>query len=430
MTPSDSGSQGRATCSVVSGVVPIPRQKENIHAPSGTVHDQLVERILVTPPVPEDRAVGAWAFAPVRIGFLVDCEPGEMVADFIDPYILAFEDAMNEGRLTRPVEIVSRVAVGLPSGSAQAALDGYHLLAGDGCVLILSTGVTDNGVVLAEHVNARRVPFVGVYGTHRFAGDYCFLLGNGGPGEETAVLARYLKRHGYLRVAVVGEYSPADDEFHHYFRQQARLQGLEILTERFFDQRPLDEDLERVLVGFRDELHPDALVYCGFGWNSAQFNPVLERIGWDPFRIMTSAIMWALNSEDWLHALEGWHGIGQTLESEADTPANPNYGPFLDRFEARFGRRVDHTLVALAYDQGRAAAEAIVNAPILTGTGMKEGLEAIKMFPSAIGGPHTNVTFGAYDHRGYKGDWLFINRLSHGRFEFCDYHSPEFASNG
>src|SRR4051794_23215648 len=230
----------RATCSVVSGVLPVPRQKANIHAPSGTYHDQLVERILVTPPVPEDRAVGAWAFAPVRIGFMVDCEPGEMVADFIDPYILAFEDAMNEGRLTRPVEILSKVAVGLPSGTAKAASDGYHALADEGCVLILSTGVTDNGVVLADHVNARGVPFVGVYGTHRFAGDFCFLLGNGGPGEETAVLARYLKRQGRLRVAVVGEYSPADDEFHHHFRQQARLQGLEILTEHFFDQRPLE----------------------------------------------------------------------------------------------------------------------------------------------------------------------------------------------
>ena len=55
--------------------------------------------------------------------------------------------------------------------------------------------------------------------------------------------------------------------------------------------------------------------------------------------------------------------------------------------------------------------------------------QQIKMFPSAIGGPRTNVTFGPYDHRGYKGDWLFVNRLQHGGFEFCDYHIPEFPSN-
>ena len=140
MTASNHGPPERATCSVVSGVLPIPQQKVNIHAPSGTVEDQLVDRILITPPVPSDRAVGAWAFAPVRIGFMVDCEPGEMVADFIDPYILAFEDAMNEGRLTRPVEILSKISVGLPSGTAKAPSDGYRELLDEGCVLILSTG--------------------------------------------------------------------------------------------------------------------------------------------------------------------------------------------------------------------------------------------------------------------------------------------------
>ena len=74
------------------------------------------------------------------------------------------------------------------------------------------------------------------------------------------------------------------------------------------------------------------------------------------------------------------------------------------------------------------AAEPIVNAPILTSHGVKEGLESIKMFPTALGGPRTNITFGPHDHRGYKGDWLFINRLSNGRFEFCEYHWPEFLS--
>ncbi len=336
---------------------------------------------------------------------------------------------MNEGRLTRPVEIVSLVAVGLPNGTAQNVIRGFESLVNDGCLMVLSTGITDNGIVLSDHVNAHKVPFLGVYGTSRFVGPYCFLLGNGDQGEETAVMAGYLRRHNLRRLAVVGEHSPADDEFHHFFRQQARLQGLEILSEHFFEQRPSNADLERVLTRFRDDVRPDALVYCGFGWNSAQFNTVLTRIGWNPPKIMTSAIMWALNSEDWLHALEGWLGIGQTLNIDASVAQNPNYGPFIDRFAKRFGRRVDHTLLALAYDQGRVAAEAIVNAPILTSAGMKAGLEQIKQFPCTLGGPRTHITFGLYDHHGYRGDWLFINRLRNGRFEFCDYHQPIFASN-
>jgi hypothetical protein len=108
---------------------------------------------------------------------------------------------------------------------------------------------------------------------------------------------------------------------------------------------------------------------------------------------------------------------------------NANYGPFLDRFERRFKRRVDHTLVAVAYDQARCAAEAVVEAPILTAWGVKVGLERIKLFPCVLGGPSAHITFGVYEHKGYKGDWLFMNRLRAGKFEFCEYHRPQFASN-
>ena len=46
------------------------------------------------------------------------------------------------------------------------------------------------------------------------------------------------------------------------------------------------------------------------------------------------------------------------------------------------------------------------------------------MMPSAAGGPRTNITFGPYDHRGYKGDYLVMKRIKGGRFHFEDYHWP------
>ena len=58
---------------------------------------------------------------------------------------------------------------------------------------------------------------------------------------------------------------------------------------------------------------PTRLVYCGFGLNSGQINPGLERIGWDPPKVMNAAIMWAFMSPAWTAALDGWTGIEQTL---------------------------------------------------------------------------------------------------------------------
>jgi branched-chain amino acid transport system substrate-binding protein len=77
----------------------------------------------------------------------------------------------------------------------------------------------------------------------------------------------------------------------------------------------------------------------------------------------------------------------------------------LDRFERRFGSRPDTTMTALLYDQGRAAVEAIVNAPAADGPGLAAGLERIKMMPSTLGGPRTYIGDGPEDHRGYRGDF-------------------------
>jgi hypothetical protein len=289
----------------------------------------------------------------------------------------------------------------------------------EGCLLVLGPGITDNALVLCEHVNHCRVPCLAMIGTSRFAGEYCFLLPNGGHGEETALVANYLRRNGYNRIALFGELSPGDIEYHEFFREQARLNGIEIAAEFHFDQRPDERDIESALVGVRDHVRPDAIVYCGFGWSTPMYNPILEKIGWNPPKVMNAAFMWAPHDEKWMKALEGWIGVDQLPGRDLEV-VNTNYLALLDRFEARFKRRVDHALIALAYDEGRVVAEAIANAPILTGQGLKLGLERIKMFPCALGGKRTYITFGPYDHRGYKGDYLVMRQLVDQQFVYRD----------
>ena len=45
-------------------------------------------------------------FEPVKIGILVDMDLGQLLADWLDPTILAIEDALNEGVYDRPVRLV------------------------------------------------------------------------------------------------------------------------------------------------------------------------------------------------------------------------------------------------------------------------------------------------------------------------------------
>ena len=366
--------------------------------------------------------------AVVRIGFLSDMPVGDLLAEYLDPIILAFEDAMAEGRLRHPVELIASHVVGLPTGREEHVVAAFRDLVAEGCVLLGSTGVTNNALALRDAINEAQVPYITMAGTTRFTGPYCFSLANGGHGEEAAILAAYLADQGLRRIVVAGESSPGDEEYRRFFADQAALYGIEILEAHHFANDADDDAVETVLRRFREHA-PDALVYCGFGFNSRQLNPALERIGWAPPKIMNTAIMWALASPDWCAALDGWIGIEQTNNDHDDVEKNPNFVALVDRFEARFGHRADDTMTALLYDQGRAAVEAIANAPTLDGPGLAAGLERIKMMPSTLGGPRTYIGYGPEDHRGYRGDFMFMKQLRDGKFHFASYHWPQWPSN-
>jgi hypothetical protein len=387
--------------------------------PQTAVLDQLI-RVSVTESHPGSD--------PLRIGFLSDMPTGDQLAEYLDPILLALEDAANEGRLTHPVELHASHVVGLPTGSAENVIAAFEDLVAAGCLLVLSTGVTNNALMLQDSINTAAVPYITMAGTTRFTGPYCFSLANGGHGEEAAILAAYLADQGLRRVVLTGEGSAGDAEYRAFFQQQAGLYGIEILDSHYFDGDIDDNGLDAVLSRFRDQ-RPDALVYCGFGFHSRTLNPSLARIGWDPPKIMNAAIMWALASPDWMAALDGWIGIEQTNNDHDHVDKNPNWVAMLDRFEHRFGYRPDDTMTALLYDQGRATVEAISNAPTLDGPGLRAGLERIKMMPSTLGGPRTYIGYGPEDHRGYRGDFMFMKQLRDGKFHFVAYHWPQWPAN-
>ena len=86
---------------------------------------------------------------------------------------------------------------------------------------------------------------------------------------------------------------------------------------------------------------------------------------------------------------------------------------FLDRFEARYGRRPEYYMPLYAYDIGRLIMEAASNAHPLTGRGVKEALERVKMLPAASGAPGTRLRFGKYIRHGWMGtEFLLMRRYT------------------
>lgn len=352
---------------------------------------------------------------PVRIGYLVDWPVG-VPENVTEPLMLAFEEAHASGVVNRRIELVVEEAHGLPLHPASRAIAGYRRLVEQGCVGVVGPLISDNSIALVDAIEECRVPALTWCGTERYRGEYCFNLGNGGCGEEGQLMAAWLAREGHRRIGVLSEISPNGEEYFQYFRWACRDYGLEIVRLATITQTP--EDLERVVADMRSA-DCDALAYMGFGFPTVLLGPIFERLAWSPPRIMTTAMQFCYARPEWARALEGWVGIDQYCE------LNPRVEPFLDRFEARFGRRPHtNTVVTLSYDSGRVFAEAIRRAPILTGPGLKAGLERIRFLPSVTGGPRTHVAAGPFDHKMFKGDWLLYRRVAGGTSVFVGLFEP------
>jgi branched-chain amino acid transport system substrate-binding protein len=407
-------------------VLPEPEAKANPwhNSGSGTNEEKPRSVLRIDPPAGPTVRARIAEFSPLKVGYLVDIDTGGLLGDCLDAVVLACEDALNEGELFRPIEIVPMIARGLPRGEARVTVAGYHELCDAGCLVIMGPYITDNALALLPAMAERRVPLVSTNGAKEFHSYYGFTIGNGGVSEEGSLMAGWLADQGLRNVAMITEVSPGGREYSSAFRAAATRNLLQIASESFIQTN--GAGLREALTHLHEDVSPDAIAYCGYGYPTAMFNPILEQLAWDPPRIMSTAFMWYINESSILRDLEGWVGVDQ-IGDEQGAP-NPNFFPLVNRFEERYGRRVFHAMVGVTYDGTRAALAGMAAAPLLTPDGVVKGLETLTMLPVAVGGPRTYISFGPYDRKGLKGDWLTLRQVRDGVPEFVGYLSAKYRA--
>jgi branched-chain amino acid transport system substrate-binding protein len=412
----------RARAEVFSSVTPTPFGRPNpwVSGGTGTNDETPHGRILVQPPQATDVRGRISGFAPVRIGYLVDIDTGSLLGDCLDAVVLAIEDALSAGDTFRPIEVIPKIARGLPREAAAHTVRGYEELVEQGCLVVIGPYITDNGLALLPATERHHVPLISHNGSRVFSSHYGFTIANGGLAEEGAIMAGWLAEKGHLRIGTIVEISPGGQEYAAAFRDAARRNGISIASEVYIEQN--GALLKEGLAHLHSSVMPDAIAYCGYGYPVGMFNPILRDLGWDPPRIMSSAFMWYINEPRLLKDLEGWCGIDQTgpIGEDEGTP-NPNHMSLLERFDRRFGRRIVHAMIACSYDAGRVAVAGLAKAPLLTPDGVVVGLESLTMYPSSLGGPRTYISFGPHDRKGAKGDWLTIRKMVDGQPRFEGY---------
>jgi branched-chain amino acid transport system substrate-binding protein len=396
-------------------------QNDRWYQGGGKIGEKAVERITIYPPTRGLQTQGD-PFEPVKIGILVDMDIGQLLADWLDPTILAIEEAMNEGVYDRPVEIITVDARGLPRENYLKVRKGYLKLVEEGCVVVLGPMISDNSIVLQDTANELGVACIGWTGAHKFASDYCFTVANGDIPTEGVMCAQWLQAQGIQKVGLFWEQGSSGRDYADYFRDTAMQLGMTVVREVKLEPNPrgLTEDLSMM----RD-LGVEGVYYGGYGYATFHFAEAFKALDWDPPRVMGTAFMFYSNSNKWAEGLEGWHGVDQLGEDGA----NPNYNAMIERMQKRFGRSTGNVVVALAYDTARVAIHGIGNASIPAPLQVKEGMERIRWMPATNGGPGTYIQFGPHDRKGYKGDFLTIRELRGGELRFDGYHRPEWPSN-
>jgi hypothetical protein len=341
---------------------------------------------------------------PARIGLLFDYvgASGKFDENVLPTFELVADDYRERGLLERPVEFVVRVVQGLPKGSFRAVREAFFQLVEEDCLVIFGPWVSENGEPLREYVERlAQVPIITMGGTESMLGEWVFGLNAGSMEEEPIIMAAVAAFDGCRSVGIAYEDSLIGQEYLRTTRVACQNAGLRISAEVPIPQ--VEAEKRRAMAQLAAG-KPDAIMHVGFGLGLLGMNDALAQIGWLPPRYTTTAFEFAATDPMWRRQLAGWIGLDQYDERNQTGQA------FLDRFEARYGRRPAYFFPLYCYDIGRMMLSALAGARPLTGRGVKEALERIKMLPAASGAPGTRLRFGKHIRQGWVGSEYLVAR--------------------
>ena len=180
--------------------------------------------------------------------------------------------------------------------------------------------------------------------------------------------------------------------------------------------READSDAALAAVTTMRDSGVEAYMYVGFGANAFAVLGASQKFaanGYDAARITMSIFMGTIEGlapyAGLIDNFEGWVGVDQFDER------NVTFTSMLDRFEKRFGRRPVHCYTAQGFDMGNVVAHGLATAKPHSRDGLRRSLEQIRRLDATVGGPGNHISFGHYDHRGYKGDYITMRKVVGGK---------------
>jgi ABC-type branched-subunit amino acid transport system substrate-binding protein len=341
----------------------------------------------------------------------------EPLYDQYDATQLAFDEAHESGLLDRPVELKVVEVEGLPYARATTLLEAVDAAVRDfQPIAIIGPHTSENVPIINPYAEEVGIPFVAMCGAIDLAGPWTFLTPNGTfPDEAILMVDHAVDVCGASRIGLIREDNLLGDEYATNIKRRAQIRGVSIVADVAVGSFIEGDDGPAAVTAMRDA-GADAYMYVGFGANAFAVLGASQKLaadGYDVPRITMSIFMGTIEGlapyVGLIDNFEGWVGVDQFDEH------NVTFTSMLDRFEKRFGRRPVHCYTAQGYDMGNVVAHGLAGAKPHSREGLRRGLESIRRLDAAAGGPGNHISFGPYDHRGYKGDYIVMRQIRDGQ---------------
>ncbi|MEB3070273.1 ABC transporter substrate-binding protein [[Mycobacterium] vasticus] len=345
---------------------------------------------------------------PLRVGLVQDWALGlQPTQDYYDAVRLGLDEAVEDGLLERPVELEIKEAWGLPNGTAHDVHQAWRELVDSGVLAVIGPSMSEDSVSLRDTIETLKVPTLTLSATFGFGGEYCFQTPNGTFADETQVGVDYLRHIGVSSMGLVYDMNFIGEEYGRSALHAARRRKLTVSSSQMVPSFATHDMLVDSLGKIRHS-GAEALMYVGVGALHLQLASALAELDWNPPKVTGTSFIGSIEGFERKQDFEGWVGVEQFDER------NPVFVKLMDSFERRFGRRPAHGYTAVGYDQGRLLAEGLANAKPTSPSGVKAGLEMVRMLPAAAGAPGTVMSLAPYDHRAYKGDYFVLRTIKNG----------------
>ena len=354
---------------------------------------------------------------PHRVAIIQDWGVGlQPLYDQYDATQLAFEEAYESGLIDRPVELKVVELEGLPYARATSVLDAVDATVREfEPIAIIGPHTSENVPVVKPYAEKIGIPYINMAGALDVGGPWSFLTPNGTFSDESIIMVDYaVDVCGASRIGIIREENVLGDEYAHYIKRHARLRNIAIVADKAVGSF-IDEEGGRAAIAAMRDSNADAYMYVGFGataFSVLAASQEFARNGYDVPRITMSIFMATIEGlgpySGQLDNFEGWVGVDQYDEN------NETFMSMLDRFEKRFGRRPMHCYTAQGFDMGNAVAQGLSLAKPMSRDGLRRALEQVRRVPATAGGPGNCISFGPYDHRGYKGEFVVMRQYRDG----------------